>query len=94
MGKNFISAEEAKRISETTDKLISMVFKHIKFEAEAGYSEFHLGVERTSANTVKRLHIELKNAGFSVLFAYENAMDELTDILFEDKLPEYIVVKW
>lgn len=94
MGKNFISAEEAKRISETTDKLISMVFKHIKLEAEAGYSEFHLGVERTSASTVRRLHIELKNAGFIVLFAYEDTEDSLTDELRQDQLPEYVVVKW
>lgn len=94
MGKNFISAEEAKRISETTDKLISMVFKHIKLEAESGYSEFHLGVERTSPSAVRRLHRELVDAGFIVLFGYEDTEDSLIDELIENTIPNYIVIKW
>lgn len=94
MGKNFISAEEAKRISETTDKFISMVFKHIKLEAESGYSEFHLGLERISTNTFSRLYQELKNAGFNVLFYYEDNEDQLINELIKDKMPIYIVITW
>ena len=94
MGKNFISAEEAKRISETTDKLISVVFKHIKLEAESGYSEFHMSLERMSENTFHRLYQELKNSGFVVLFYYEGIEDSLTEELRKDKMPEYIVIKW
>ena len=71
-----------------------MVFKHIKLEAEAGYSEFHLGVDKMSFKTVKRLHIELVDAGFQVLFGYEETIDWLIEELVEDKIPNYIVVKW
>ena len=94
MGKNFISATEAKRISETTDKLISVVFKHIKFEAENGYSEFYFNLERMSKSTVGRLHQELQQAGFAVLFYYEDVEDSPIDELMKNNKPIYMVVKW
>ena len=96
MGKNFITATEAKRISDTTDKLISNVFKCIKNEAENGYSECDFGLGRISMTTFTRLRGELLSADFKLSFWYEEYEEDNNGFgdLIEGKIPLGIKISW
>lgn len=94
MGKNFITAAEARTLNTTTDKLISQAFKCIKNEAEYGYSEFIFDTYRTSAVAFTNLHNELVKAGFKLSFSFIEAPDEFQDNLIEDKVPVAIKICW
>ena len=78
MGKNYITAAEAKTLSETTEKLINLIFKVIKNEAENGYAETTFDLSRMSTTSITRLCDILSKAGFRLAFYYcEDANDNI-----------------
>jgi hypothetical protein len=97
MGKNFITAAEAKNLNKTTDKLISQAFKCIKNEAEYGYSEFIFDTYRISLVAFNNLRDELINAGFKLSFNYPDFSEEsdtFKDGVIEGKVPVAIKIAW
>lgn len=65
--KNFLTAEEAKQISYTTDKALARVFKQIKLEAEDGNNFTDIDMLRLSTQAKARICDELVNAGYKTL---------------------------
>ena len=63
--KNFLTAEEAKQISYTTDKALARVFKQIKLEAEDGNNFTDIDMLRLSTQAKARICDELVNAGYT-----------------------------
>ena len=97
MGKNYITAAEAKTINKTTDKLISIVFKSIKNEAEYGHSEFDFDTYRIAPVAFNNLHDELTNAGFKLSYYYPDYSEEpdtFQDDIIEGKVPAIIKICW
>ena len=97
MGKNFITAVEARTLNTTTDKLISHAFKCIKNEAEYGYSEFIFDTYRISIAAFTNLYNELVRAGFKLSFRYlddSGESVEFDDNLAEGKVPVAIKICW
>jgi hypothetical protein len=94
MGKNFITAAEAKTLNKTTDKLISHAFKCIKNEAEYGYSEFIFDTYRIAPIAFSNLRDELTNAGFKLYFNYMEEGDKFHENLIEGKVPVAIKICW
>lgn len=95
MGKNFITANEAKQISETTDKLLSNIFKMIKVEAENGYSQCDFNLFRVSMPTFIRIKKELLKAGFKLAYWYEEYQENngFGDLI-EGKVPGGVLIRW
>ena len=97
MGKNFITAAEARTLNTTTDKLISHAFKCIKNEAEYGYSEFIFDTYRISSVAFINLYNELVKAGFKLSFNYPDYSEEpdtFQEDLIEGKVPVAIKIVW
>lgn len=65
--KNFLTAEQAKQISYTTDKALARVFKQIKLEAEDGNNFTDIDMLRLSTQAKARICDELVNAGYKTL---------------------------
>ena len=65
--KNFLTAEQAKQISYTTDKALARVFKQIKLEAEDGNNFTDIDMLRLSTQAKVRICDELVNAGYKTL---------------------------
>jgi hypothetical protein len=97
MGKNYITAAEAKTLNKTTDKLISHAFKCIKNEAEYGYSEFNFDTYRISVVAFNNLKDELTTAGFKLSYCYPDYSEEVNsfqDDIIEGKVPATIKISW
>jgi hypothetical protein len=97
MGKNFITATEARNLNKTTDKLINQAFKSIRNEAEYGYSQSTFNTLRVSFIAFNNLYSELIKAGFKLSFYYPDYSEEsnvFQDDLIEGKVPELIKIKW
>ena len=97
MGKNFITAAEARTLNTTTDKLISNTFKCIKNEAEYGYSEFIFDTYRISVAAFTNLYNELVRAGFKLSFHYPEYSEEIDyfqEDIIEDKVPAAVKIVW
>lgn len=97
MGKNYITAVEAKNLNKTTDKLISMVFKAIKNEAEYGFSELFYSTDRVALVAFNNLIDKLIEAGFKLSFYYPDH-SEKPDVFVvnfvEGKVPAGLKICW
>ena len=66
MVKNFISAKDAKQLTETSEKLLNNVFKNIKEAASYGRYVTYFDVFDVSEVVVDKLTSALKEAGYAV----------------------------
>ena len=66
MVKNFISAKDAKQLTETSEKLLNNVFKNIKEAANYGRYVTYFDVFYVSEVVVDKLTSTLKEAGYAV----------------------------
>jgi hypothetical protein len=64
--KNYLTAKSARQITETSDKMLNIVFKYIKEEAEYGKNEFYFDVYRLDSSVVSEIKNILIDAGYSV----------------------------
>ena len=97
MGKNYITAAEANTLNKTTGKLISIVFRSIKDEAEHGHSEFTFDTMRVALVAFNNLKDELTNAGFKLSYYYPEYSEEIDyfqEDIVEGKVPMEIKVAW
>ena len=97
MGKNYITAVEAKNLNKTTDKLISMVFKAIKTEAEYGFSELFYSTDRVALVAFNNLIDKLTEAGFKLSFYYPDCSekpDSFVVNLVEGRVPAGLKICW
>lgn len=66
MVKNFISAKDARNLTENSDKLLNVAFKTIKETAEYGNNQAQFSVYETDPKVVDRICNELTAAGYTV----------------------------
>ena len=66
MVKNFISAKDAKQLTETSEKLLNNVFKNIKEVANYGRYVTYFDVLDVSEVVVDKLTSVLQEAGYVV----------------------------
>lgn len=66
MVKNFISAADAKKRSETSEKPLNVLFKHIQEAAEWGLCQTSFDVEDWSDTKITETVKVLNNAGYVV----------------------------
>ncbi len=66
MVKNFISADEAKHLAETSEKLLNNVFKVIKDAATYGRCTTDFDICDAAPVTVNKLTGELLRAGYTL----------------------------
>lgn len=64
MVKNFITAAEAQKLTETSEKYINVLYKAIREAAEYGLCETTFGVSQMSEISLRRIKISLEGAGY------------------------------
>ena len=82
--KNYLTAKSARQITETSDKMLNILFKYIKEEAEYGKNEFDFDVYRLDLSVITRIKNTLISAGYSVseqLSEYADGQKALTGLL-------------
>lgn len=63
--KNFLTAEQAKKMAYESEKALNRVFKQIKLEAEDGNNFTDIDMSRLSTQAKARICNELVNAGYT-----------------------------
>ena len=63
--KNFLTAEQAKKVAYESEKALNRVFKQIKLEAEDGNNFTDIDMSRLSTQSKARICDELVNAGYT-----------------------------
>ena len=63
--KNFLTAEQAKKVAYESEKALNRVFKQIKLEAEDGNNFTDIDMSRLSTQAKARICDELVNAGYT-----------------------------
>jgi hypothetical protein len=66
MVKNFISAKDARNLTENSDKLLNVAFKTIKESAEYGNNQTQFSVFETDPKVVDRICQNLTAAGYTI----------------------------
>jgi hypothetical protein len=66
MVKNFISAKDARNLTENSDKLLNVAFKTIKESAEYGNNQTQFSVFETDPKVVDRICQTLITAGYTI----------------------------
>ena len=66
MVKNFISAKDARNLTENSDKLLNVAFKTIKESAEYGNNQTQFSVFKTDPKVVDRICQNLTAAGYTI----------------------------
>ena len=62
--KNFLTAEQAKKVAYESEKALNRVFKQIKLEAEDGNNFTDIDMSRLSTQVKAKICNELVNAGY------------------------------
>lgn len=66
MVKNYITADQARTLTDTSEKMLSVVFKAIKEQAEYGASRVDFCVDQMDAAGILRIKKVLTDAGYAV----------------------------
>lgn len=66
MVKNFISAKDARNLTENSEKLLNVTFKTIKEAAEYGNNQTCFSVCETDVVVINKICETLTNAGYTV----------------------------
>ena len=66
MVKNFISAKDAKQMTETSEKLLNIAFKNIKDAASYGRCAAYFDVCDVAEKVVDNITLVLKDAGYAI----------------------------
>jgi hypothetical protein len=85
--KNYLTAKSARQITETSDKMLNIVFKYIKEEAEYGKNEFSFDVYRLDSSVVTKIKNMLICAGYSVTECTDEEADGKTVLV-------NLLIKW
>ncbi len=83
MVKNFISAKDAKQLTETSEKLLNNAFKVIKDAANYGRSVVHFDVFDVSEVVIKNIASTLTEAGYQLELGRD-----------DDKKPIVLIISW
>ena len=65
MVKNYISAKDARNLTENSDKLLNVAFKTIKEAAEYGNNQTQFSVYETDPKVIARIYDNLTDAGYT-----------------------------
>ena len=87
MVKNFITAEEASKLTNTSDKLLNQVFKVIREAASYGHCFVKFDVFDVADTVICNIKNELIKAGFS-------AHVECVSTDTQEDVPEYLLIEW
>ena len=85
--KNYLTAKSARQITETSDKILNVVFKSIKEESEYGRNELSFYVYRLDPSVVTKIENTLTSAGYSVTERTDEESDDKT-VLVD------LLIKW
>lgn len=84
MVKNYISAKDARNLTENSDKLLNVAFKTIKEAAEYGNNQTQFSVYETDPKVIARIYDNLTDAGYTV--KYECVEDSDKNLEAQNKI--------
>lgn len=87
MVKNFITAEQARNLTDNSEKVFNTMFKCIKEMAENGYSQCEFCTDRMDESVRQKLIKKAQLAGFTVSDLTSTRVDGEKDIFG-------ILLKW
>jgi hypothetical protein len=76
MVKNFISAKDARNLTENSDKLLNVAFKTIKESAEYGNNQTQFSVFETDPKVIAKIYNNLTDAGYTVKYEFIEDTDK------------------
>jgi hypothetical protein len=82
MVKNFISAKDAKQLTEASEKPLNQVFRLIKDTADYGRHVINFGVYEMSRVVIDKVIKTLQDAGYSV------------ETVIDDNKPVMLTIIW